>query len=122
MRYKLIPAPVEHVYVMTAGPKNVKIGATCDPVKRRNALSRYDGHRVELVQSWHRPDTARAIEWLALWRLRAYRDYGEWCRTTGESGVRAVLWAMRTLESGIVPITKSKLPGSVRAALCLYRQ
>lgn len=106
----------EHVYVMTAGP-NVKIGATCDPENRRATLSRYDGHRVVLIQSWHRPSTARAVEWLALWYLRECRDYGEWCIASKDAGVKAVLWAMRALERRAIPLRWYRLPRCIRAVV-----
>lgn len=67
----------ELIYVITGGPKHVKIGVSVDVKKRLIGIQTGCPHRVVLKRSWASPD-ARLIERLAHRKLAKYRIRGEW--------------------------------------------
>jgi hypothetical protein len=65
------------VYVMTGGPRHVKIGISIDVEKRLHGIQTGCPFRVELVKTWQ-TDRAQKIEIRAHEILRKYRSAGEW--------------------------------------------
>lgn len=85
----LRPIPMPHVYVVTGGPKHVKIGMSTDVQRRLAEIQTGCPYRVDLLRSWPTRD-ARKIEARAHTLLGKYRAAGEWFGLPAPVAVQAV--------------------------------
>ena len=79
------------VYVMTAGPRHIKIGVSVDVDERVKSVQTGCPFKVRIVQRWRSPH-ARKIERAAHVALAKYRREGEWFDLPPKVAVEVVEW------------------------------
>ena len=94
--------PVPWVYVVTGGPRHVKIGISVDIENRLPQLQTGCPYRVQLVQSWQTRE-ARKVESRAHTALAKYRSMGEWFGIPAQVAVDAVEIIVQRPDLGVLP-------------------
>jgi len=93
----------EHVYIFWAPGRGVtKIGVAVDPEKRAAGFRRTNRlvTDLQIIETWHRPLDARAVEAVALRLMQPYRCVGEWFEAGHAAAERAVRRAVRLSDAG----------------------
>lgn len=93
--------PMPSVYVVTGGPRHVKIGISIDIEQRMAQIQTGCPFRVKLVQSWETRD-ARKVEARSHTTLAKYRAMGEWFGIPAPVAVHAVTTIVECPNLGVI--------------------